>query len=316
MAHHCRLTAMLGRQLSTLSISKSPFIAHTTSKNAIAPHFLVGASRSVSSLVSNFAADSLCQKSVLSNSTRTEDLTNIQTNAITRNFSSVAVSKDEAYEDASSPSEKFMSSYVEDDGTVYIHPILLESSRGRKKLKPSVVQRRINKLRTYIGAEKGIRHSPWRMNLVCQFAAGQTVNEALTQLEFCEKSHAPLLAKVIRRTANLADIRDGLQYSQLEVAECFATHGTHLKRLKIMGRGRSGTKRRRHSHIRLVLREIDFQLKIAQAKTLNQKKRWAIKRALAEAEGETAQAEREEIKQLEREAEKRRVAEEATKGKK
>jgi len=79
---------------------------------------------------------------------------------------------------------------------------------------------------------------------------------------------------------------------------------------------RSGTKRRRHSHIRLVLREIDFQLKIAQAKTLNQKKRWAIKRALAEAEGETAQAEREEIKQLEREAEKRRVAEEATKGKK
>lgn len=76
------------------------------------------------------------------------------------------------------------------------------------------------------------------MNLVCQFAAGQTVPEALKQLMFTQKMAAPLVAKVIRRTANLADIRHGLQPSQLEVAECFATHGSHLKRIKIMGRGR------------------------------------------------------------------------------
>jgi len=76
------------------------------------------------------------------------------------------------------------------------------------------------------------------MNLVCQFAHGLTVPEALKQLMFCQKIKAPLVAKVIRRTANLADIRDGFQPSQLEVSECFTTHGTHLKRLKIMGRGR------------------------------------------------------------------------------
>lgn len=105
-------------------------------------------------------------------------------------------------------------------------------------VKPFIIKRRKNLLRTYIGNERHIRHSPWRMNLVCQFAAGQTVPEALKQLMFCQKMHAPTVAKVIRRTANLADIRHGLQPSQLEVAECFATHGRHLKRLEIMGRGR------------------------------------------------------------------------------
>ena len=106
------------------------------------------------------------------------------------------------------------------------------------KVKPFILKRRRQNLKTYIGNEKNIRHSPWRMNLVCQFAHGLTVPEALKQLLFCQKVKAPLVAKVIRRTANLADIRDGVQPSQLEVAECFTTHGTHLKRLKIMGRGR------------------------------------------------------------------------------
>ena len=107
-----------------------------------------------------------------------------------------------------------------------------------QKVKPFIIKRRIKQLRTYIGDEKNIRHSPWRMNLVCQFAAGLTVPEALKQLMFCQKRMAPLVAKVIRDTANAADRQDGLQPSQLEVAECFSTHGTHLKRLKIMGRGR------------------------------------------------------------------------------
>jgi large subunit ribosomal protein L22 len=107
-----------------------------------------------------------------------------------------------------------------------------------QKVKPFIIKRRIKQLRTYIGDEKNIRHSPWRMNLVCQFAAGLTVPEALKQLMFCQKRMAPLVAKVIRDTANTADRQDGLQPSQLEVAECFSTHGTHLKRLKIMGRGR------------------------------------------------------------------------------
>jgi len=168
-----------------------------------------------------------------------------------------------------------------------------------QKVKPFILARRRKALRTYVGNEKNIRHSPWRMNLVCQFAAGLTVPEALRQLMFCQKSKAPLVAKVIRRTSNLADIRHGLQPSQLEVAECFATHGSHLKRIKIMGRGRSGKKHRRHSHIRLVLREIDFPTKLLQAETVNQKRKWLGNLRIAQEDYEKARVDKEELAELE-----------------
>lgn len=201
----------------------------------------------------------------------------------------------------------------------------------RPSVKPFIIKRRRNQLKTFIGNEKDIRHSPWRMNLVCQFAAGQTVPEALKQLMFCQKMHAPTVAKVIRRTANEADTEHGLQPSQLEVAECFATHGRHLKRLKIMGRGRwvllcylsrlwiyvlllipdsfatliyhsSGKKLRRYSHIRLVLREIDFPTKILEAQTINQKRKWLSRLAIAREDAEKVQVEKDELAELEAKA--------------
>ena len=125
--------------------------------------------------------------------------------------------------------------------------------------------------------------------------------QALTQLEFCKKRMAPLVQKVLQRTADLADTRHGLQPSQLEVAECFATKGTPLKRVKIMGRGRSGRMERKHAHFRVVLREIDFALKIHQAPTVNQKKQWFLLQQQAEKDGARATAEREEMARLERE---------------
>lgn len=191
-----------------------------------------------------------------------------------------------------------------------VDPQLIETADGRHfvafqknpKLKPSVVNRRLRRMRTYEGAEKNIRHSPWRLNLVCQFAAGLPLPEALTQLEFSKKGQAPLVQKVLRRTANLADIRHGLQPSQLEVAECFATKGRHLKRMRIMGRGRTGMMEHKHAHMRVVLREIDFKLRIYQAPTINQKKKWFLLQQQAEKDGDRAQAEREEIARLERAA--------------
>lgn len=168
-----------------------------------------------------------------------------------------------------------------------------------QKTRPFIIKRRTDLLRRYTGAARNIRHSPWRMNLVCQFAAGLPVPEALRQLMFCQKRKAPLVAAVIKKTAMEADERDGLQPSQLEVAECFATHGTHLKRLKIMGRGRSGVKRRRHSHVRLVLREIDFPTKILQAESVNQKRKWLGLLRLARGDSEKARGEREELEELE-----------------
>jgi large subunit ribosomal protein L22 len=202
-----------------------------------------------------------------------------------------------------------------------IQPSLVTSGDGRefaafeipkfqRKLKPYIVKRRLNRMRTYIGRQKDIRHSPWRMNLVCQFAAGQTVTEAIKQLTFCKKSMAPLVQKVIIRTANVADMKAGLQHSQLEVAECFATKGKPMKRLMIMGRGRAGRMEHKHSHFRLVLREIDFKLRMYLAPSLNQKKKWFLLQQQAEADFASAKAERDEISRLEKETEAFRTKEE------
>ena len=115
---------------------------------------------------------------------------------------------------------------------------MILDTRKLPKLKPSIVQRRLSKCKTYVGQEKSIRQSPWKLNRICQLASGLTLEEALTQLKFCSLKNADLVAKVLKRTSNLADIRDGIQMSQLEVAECFATKSMMLRRIKPMGRGR------------------------------------------------------------------------------
>lgn len=115
---------------------------------------------------------------------------------------------------------------------------VLLDTRKLPKLKPGIVQKRLANCKKYIGNEKSIRQSPWKLNRVCQLAAGLALEEALTQLQYCDIKNADLVAKVLKRTSNLADIRDGLQMSQLEVAECFTTKSMMLKRVKPMGRGR------------------------------------------------------------------------------
>eukprot|EP00985_Skeletonema_marinoi_P007005 scaffold3066_cov121-Skeletonema_marinoi.AAC.2 len=155
------------------------------------------------------------------------------------------------------------------------------------------------------------------MNLVCQFAHGLTVPEALKQLMFCQKVKAPLVAKVIRRTANLADIRDGFQPSQLERdemvirCECWDLHITdnvlfsfhplnNTTATTTTTKNRSGKKLRRFSHIRLVLREIDFPTKILEATSINQKRKWLERLAIAREDYEKARVEKEELEELER----------------
>lgn len=180
---------------------------------------------------------------------------------------------------------------------------ILLDTRKLPKLKPSIVRRRLDKCKTYIGRERSIRQSPWKLNRICQLAAGLTLEEALTQLKFCDLKNSDLVAKVLKRTSNLADIRDGLQMSQLEVKECFATKSLMLRRIKTMGRGRHGIMHHKHSHIRVVLREIDFPLRIYQQKSLNQKKKWLYHQQRAEADSRAAMAKREELEQLEKEQE-------------
>jgi len=129
------------------------------------------------------------------------------------------------------------------------------------------------------------------------------------------KVKAPLVASLIQGTANSAKMKFGLLPSQLEVVECFATHGSHLKRIKRMGRGRSGKMHRRFSHVRVVLREIDFPLKILQCTSINQREKWVARMEVGLREQAEYRKEKEEIDSLEKEVKEmqRKKAEEDAK---
>ncbi|KAG7347284.1 50S ribosomal protein L22 [Nitzschia inconspicua] len=255
----------------------------TTACGSIAPY---GTGRSTSSLLVLLSSSSSFRPltSILS-------MSNFSTVASTRPSSSSQQQQQQSVVLPTSPST------FSDDESGQQMGVFFDT-RKLPKLKPSVVQRRLANCKTYEGREKNIRQSPWKLNRVCQLAAGLTLEEALTQLRFCPIKNADLVAKVLKRTSNLADIRDGIQMSQLEVAECFATKSVMLRRIKPMGRGRHGIMHHKFSHIRVVLREIDFPLKIYQQKSMNQKKKWLMHQKRAEQDGQAASAKRQEMERL------------------
>ena len=63
---------------------------------------------------------------------------------------------------------------------------------------------------------------------------------------------------------------------------------------------RSGKKLRRFSHIRLVLREIDFPTKLIESTSINQKRKWLERLEIAREDYEKATVEKEELAELER----------------
>ncbi len=246
-----------------------------------------------------------------------QNLNQFQTQTITttRQLSMVAPARSSSSAPLESMQEDGTVIATGPDGTKYSIPLKplgnYNQKRHAPKIAPRIVRSRTSKLRTVDGKNKNIRHSPWRLNLVCQFAAGQTVNDALMQLQFLNKVKAPLVRSLIHGTANSAKMKYGLLPSQLEVAECFATQGTHLKRIKRMGRGRAGKMYRRFSHVRVVLREIDFPLKIMQCTSVNQRKKWVERMESALRDQAAYRKEREEIEALEREVEEMKRKKEA-----
>ena len=66
---------------------------------------------------------------------------------------------------------------------------------------------------------------------------------------------------------------------------------------------RHGVMHHKFSHMRVVLREIDFPLRIFQQKSLNQKRKWLQHQQRAERDGQAAKVKREEMERLIKEQE-------------
>lgn len=105
--------------------------------------------------------------------------------------------------------------------------------------------------------KKNIRVSPRKLTYLAQQIRGLSAPEALLQLKFSPKRRAEVVHKTLQNAVNLADINFQIEPENLQVAECFVNKGHYLKRLRIMGRGRSGIMHHPHTHLTVVLREVD-----------------------------------------------------------
>jgi large subunit ribosomal protein L22 len=129
-------------------------------------------------------------------------------------------------------------------------------------------------------AKKNIDQSPWKMNFLVKLVRGRWYPDAMAQLKFSPKGKAPDVAKVLQRAAKVANIYHGLIPEELRVKEIWVNKGFMQKKMRIMGRGRTGIGYHRKTHLRVVLEQIDFDKTISECRSKNQKIRWGEKKSL------------------------------------
>ncbi len=106
---------------------------------------------------------------------------------------------------------------------------------------------------------KDIRMSPRKVRLVVDLIRGRPVNEAISVLRFSKKAAAVPVDKTLRSAvANVRDKadRDGdsVDIDELVVSRAFVDPGPTLKRWKAGAMGRASPRRRRSSHITVVVK--------------------------------------------------------------
>ena len=106
---------------------------------------------------------------------------------------------------------------------------------------------------------KDVRMSPRKVRLVVDLIRGRPVNEAISVLRFSKKAAAVPVDKTLRSAvANVQDKadRDGdaVDIDDLVVSRAFVDGGPTLKRWKARAMGRASPRRRRTSHITVVVK--------------------------------------------------------------
>ncbi len=103
-----------------------------------------------------------------------------------------------------------------------------------------------------------VRMSPRKARLVVDQIRGRSVNEAYALLQFSKKGAAETVEKTLRSAvanaqAKALDAGDSLDIDELVVSECFVDEGPSLKRWRAAAQGRPAPRRRRTSHITVVV---------------------------------------------------------------
>ncbi len=97
--------------------------------------------------------------------------------------------------------------------------------------------------------------SPRKARQVVNLVRGKKVSEALAILRFTPKKAALMVAKVIRSAAANAEHNYNLNPDALYVKEIYVDPGPIYKRYQPRARGRADLRRKRTSHITVVVAE-------------------------------------------------------------
>ncbi len=106
---------------------------------------------------------------------------------------------------------------------------------------------------------RDVRMSPRKARLVVDLIRGRSVNDAISVLQFSNKAAAVVVEKTLRSAiANASDkaenAGDHIDVDDLVVSRAFVDAGRTLKRWRAAARGRAVPRRRRTSHITVVVK--------------------------------------------------------------
>ena len=99
------------------------------------------------------------------------------------------------------------------------------------------------------------RIAPHKVQIVLDLIRGQELEKAVAILKYTSKAACEPVLKLVNSAAANAENNFGMDKHSLYVAECFATPGPTLKRIRPRAQGRAFRVLKRTSHITVVLKE-------------------------------------------------------------
>jgi large subunit ribosomal protein L22 len=100
---------------------------------------------------------------------------------------------------------------------------------------------------------KFLRVPPRKARRVVDAIRGQRVDRALTILDFTPVAAAKAIQKIVRSAAANAENNHGMKPGDLVIVRATVDGGPSFKRLEARARGQAGLKRRRMSHVTIVV---------------------------------------------------------------
>lgn len=102
-----------------------------------------------------------------------------------------------------------------------------------------------------------VRGSAQKAKLVLDLIRGQDVNTALATLQFCRKTAARHVSKVLRSAIANAQQHEGVtgDVDRLYVGSCYANQGPSMKRIRAAPMGRAFRITKRTSHLTVTVKE-------------------------------------------------------------